>query len=506
MDVLLSVFNRRDFEDRTALIFQGARFTYGEIAAEGRRVAAGLQSFGVKKGDRIALHLKNSPQLFASLLGCWSIGAVAIPIRHWQSAAMTVSWCNYLGVTQLLVEEALVEKVAPHLAELTSCRSIVSTALAPRSKAVQPWSALVDNDGRYQPVAVDEREPVIIIHTSGTTARPKAVMQSMRALRARALGQLEHLPFEPEDVVCVFADCTHGFGLHFLATPTLAVGAAVLLVPEFDPPAILREMATHGATATGAAPAYLRSLLEAARRVPEPHLPKLRFALSASDKLPESLPGEWQKLFTGPLLEGAGMTEACGAIFSNRPGDIGVGTIGRPFPGVDVRIVGPGGRDVPDGTTGELWCKGDFLFSGYWNDPDATRRVMVDGWFKTGDQAVRDNDGRYRIVGRTPFMIKRGGIFVSPFEVEGALAKHTAIADCIAAGMPSEKWRQEVEAFIVLIQTISVADLRAHAAAALGEPSRPVRFWSVDRIPKTALGKVARSEVAELRASATLLM
>jgi acyl-CoA synthetase (AMP-forming)/AMP-acid ligase II len=504
MDMLLSAFERRDFEDRTALIFQGEHFTYGEIAAEGRHVAVGLQSLGVRKGDRVALHLKNSPQLFASLLGCWWIGAVAVPIRHWQSAAMTVSWCNYLGVTRLLVEESLVEKLAPHLAELTSCRGIVSTALSPRSVAVQPWSTLVDNDGGYQRVVLDEREPVIIIHTSGTTARPKAVMQSMRALTARARGQLEHLPFEPEDVVCVFADCTHGFGLHFLSTPTLAVGAAVLLVSEFDPPAVLREMTKHGATATGAAPAYLRSLLEAARR--ESNLPKLRFALSASDKLPESLPGEWQKLFAGPLLEGCGMTEACGAIFSNRPGDIGVGTIGRPYPGVHIRIVGPDGRDMSDETVGELWCKGDFLFSGYWNDPEATRRVMVDGWFRTGDQAVRDHNGRYRIVGRTPFMIKRGGIFVSPFEVEGALAKHEAVAECIATGMPSEKWGQEVEAFIVLKQTTSLADLRAHAASALGEPSRPVRFWSVDRIPKTGLGKVARTEVAQLRASATPLM
>src|SRR5262249_6026725 len=109
---ILSAFDRREFEDRTALIFQGAHLQYGEIAAEGRRVAAGLQSFGVRKGDRIALHFKNSPQLFATLLACWRVGAVAVPIRHWQSAAMTISWCNYLGVTCLLLEESLVEKVA----------------------------------------------------------------------------------------------------------------------------------------------------------------------------------------------------------------------------------------------------------------------------------------------------------------------------------------------------------------------------------------------------------
>jgi acyl-coenzyme A synthetase/AMP-(fatty) acid ligase len=325
----------------------------------------------------------------------------------------------------------------------------------------------------------------------------------MRALSARARAQLEHLPFEPQDVVCVFAGCTHGKGLHFLSTPTLAIGATVLLIREFDPATILCEMKKHGATVTGAAPAYIRSLVEAARR--ETELPKLRFALSSSDKLPENLPSIWQEIFKSPLLEGGGMTETCGPIFSNRPGDTAVGTIGRPYPGVHVRIVGPDGRDVPDGTGGELWCAGDFLFSEYWNDPEATRRVMVDGWYRTGDQAVRDHDGRYRILGRTGFMIKRGGIFVSPFKVEAALAKHPAIADCLATGMPSEKWGQEVEAFVVLKQTISLAELRAHAVMALGEPSRPVRIWSVDHIPKSSLGKVVRNDLVELRTSAKLL-
>jgi acyl-CoA synthetase (AMP-forming)/AMP-acid ligase II len=130
---------------------------------------------------------------------------------------------------------------------------------------------------------------------------------------------------------------------------------------------------------------------------------------------------------------------------------------------------------------------------------------VVDGWLRTGDQAVRDHDGRYRIVGRTGFMIKRGGIFVSPYEVEAALAEHPVIAECVAAGAPSERWGQEVEAFVVLKQTIPVADLHAHAVRALGEPSRPVRFWSVARIPRTPLGKVARSEIVELRGSARLL-
>jgi long-chain acyl-CoA synthetase len=500
--MLLSAFDRRDFDNRTALIFLDRHWTYGEIAAEARRIATGLQSLGVRRGDRVAIHMRNGPQLLASVLGCWWIGAIAVPIRPWQSPAMIVSWCNFLGVVCLLVEESLVEKVRPHVAELSTCRAVISTGSAPCPPSIQPWSALIDNDGNPERIVVDEGEPAVIVHTSGTTARAKAVGQSLRGLRARARGQLAHLPFGPDDVVCVFSDCSHSFGLHVMTSPALAVGATVLMMPEFKPAAILRAMAKHGATVTGGAPGYLLGLLEATRRETEFALPKLRFVISSSDKLPESFYPEWREVFSAPLIEGYGMTEACGNILFNRPGDVGEGTVGRPFPGVRIRIVGPDGRDVPDETVGELWCTGDFLFARYWNDPDATRRALVDGWFRTGDQAIRDRHGRYRIVGRTGFMIKRGGIFVSPFEVEAALAQHPAIAECMATGTPSEQWGQEVEAFLVLKRTVSAADLHAHAAQALGEPSRPVRYWSVPQIPKTPAGKVARGDLGELRAAA----
>jgi long-chain acyl-CoA synthetase len=500
--MLLSALDRQDFANRTALIFQDRYWTYADIATEAWRVAAGLQSLGIRAGDRVALHMKNSPQLLASVVGCWSSGAIAVPIRSWQPAAMIIPWCNHIGVACLLVEEELVDKVAPHVSELETCRAVVSTGSPPEAADIRPWSALFDNDGHHEHVAGDEWEPAIIVHTSGTTARPKAVGQSMRGLRARARGQLEHLPFGPQDVVCVFSDCSHSFGLHCLVTPALAVGATVLMMPEFKPSAILRAMTKHGATVTGGAPGYLLGLLEAARREPEFGAPKLRFVLSSSDKLPDRLYAEWREVFSAPLIEGYGLTEACGFALLNRPDDIGVGTVGRPLPGVRLRLVGSDGRDVPDGTTGELWCTGDFLFARYWNDPDATRQAFVDSWFRTGDQAVRDHEGRYRIVGRTGFMIKRGGIFVSPFEVEAALAQHPAIADCMATGIPSQRWGQEVEAFLVLNRTISAADLHAHAAQTLGEPSRPIRFWSVPQIPKNPAGKVARGDLGELRSSA----
>ena len=503
--LFLSAFDRAEFAERTAIVFQHERWTYANIAAEADRIAAGLQRLGVKERDRVGLHFKNCPQLLAALLACTWIGSIAVPIRRWQSAPVTIAWSNHLAVSYLLVEGSLVGKLAPHLGALTSCRAVISTADDAHDSGVMPWRFLVRNDDgrRHQRVAGHEREPAIILHTSGSTALPKPVGQSLHSLNARARNQLSRLPLYPEDVVCIFADCSHGFGLHASATPAFAVGATVLLMPEFDPALIIRAMADHGATVTGGAPGYLRGLLDAMRE--RPHASRLRLAITSTDKAQETLHNEWRETFHAPLVEAYGMTELCSLVMSNRPDDNGVGTVGRPFPGVNIRIAGPDGRDVPDGTTGELLVNGDMLFTGYWNDPDATRQVMVEGWLKTGDQATRDHDGRYRIEGRTGFMIKRGGIFVSPYEVEAALLKHVGVADCMAIGVPSDRWGQEVEALVVLKQATTAAELHNHATDALGEPSRPVRFWSVDAVPKTPLGKVARNEFTRLRSSAVLL-
>ena len=253
-----------------------------------------------------------------------------------------------------MADDRLIERITSHAVELTSCRTVIT----PLQARIAP------NAGKYHHIASNGK-PLLIIHTSGSTAQPKAVMQDLDALDAHARALIEYLPLRPDDIVCVISDLSHGYGLHTLATLSFAVGAAIMIFDqsEYDDAKIIHDMAKQGATVAGSNPVRLRRLLQAAGNAVE--LPKLRFALSSTDKLPDDVARQWEEVFGSPLLEAWGMTETCSCVLLNRPSDHEVGTAGRPLPNLQVRIVGTDGRDVPDGDVGEMWLAGDFLFSGY---------------------------------------------------------------------------------------------------------------------------------------------
>lgn len=475
--MFLNAFEREDFAERPALIFRGRKVTYGQVAARARGIAGGLQALDVGQSDRVGLHFRNSDEFVASYLACYWIGAVAAPLRHHESSDFIISYCNDLLVKCVMADHRLEEKIASRSTELISTSTIITP---PRAT----------DEARYRRVAHDGK-PLLILHTSGSTARPKGVMQSLEAVNTRTRSLIEYMSFRPDDVVCVVADLSHGFALHNLVGPAFAVGAAVMIFDqtESDASHILREASREGATILGANPTNLRRLLRAAHDAPA--LPKLRFAMSSADQLPDDVALQWQDAFATPVLEGWGMAEACGCAVLNRPDDYEIGTVGRPLPTVQARIVTEG-SDVADGEIGELWLAGQF-FSGYWNDLEATRRAFSDGWLKTGDQFTCDPNGRFRFVGRESHVIKHAGVKMSPFEIESALMRHPAIARCVAIGVPSDEYGQDIEVFVTTRSPVAAGELRLHAIKTLSPVGRPAKYWAVTAIPETAAGKTSRN-------------
>lgn len=503
------LFHRSEMRDRVALVTKARTYTFAEMAAMIDRVADGLWALGVRKGDRVALHITNGPHIVSAIFACWKLGAVVAFVDVFYAAARVVPWCNIIEAKCLIVDETRWAQVAPYLESRTSTPLLLSTGDHDLPPGVLPWSTLTAPHPAAPPVEVGPDDYVLMFHTSGTTAMPKGVLHTLASLDARLPAHAGAHPLGPDDVMCPMSPMSTVAGLNATSVLAWSVGARVVaLSAAYDVAVALEQMVEVGATCTMAGPPRVLGLVQAARARPELARTKLRFAMTGGDKLPESTRRAWEETFRGvPLLEGYGLSETLSGVLINRLEEEGqhAGNVGRPFPGVEIELRDPRGRVVAPGAQGELWLRCPYLFREYWREPERTREVLVDGWFRTGDQAVVDERGHYRILGRNDYLILRGTINISPMEVEAVAEKFPGVRDCMAAGYPNELLGADVEVFLVTEEAFSLKEFAAYMLEHMGAAMNPSRYFRVPAIPRTSQDKVDRKAAASLRASATLL-
>ena len=425
-----------------------------------------MQDAGVKPRDLVAFQLSNGPDFVVALVATQLTGAIGVPIRNSKSNSTVVSWCNHLQVKCLLVATPRVDIFANRLKEV-QCRIILSPDKI--------------GENKYQPVT--DKANALIVHTSGTTAYPKGVIQPAHTIETHTQLVIDHLNYSDEDVVYSAGEISHGLGMHASMLPIFAVGGTLLTIPKFAVDVVMDALTKHHATVVVGAPSYLREIVEEAKQR-WPAIPKLRLAVSAADILPPGLQADWHRVFHTPLIDCYGGTEVCGIIAAD----------GEPFRGTTFRLA----------SDDELWVKGNTLFDGYWKDAEQTRVAMVDGnWYRTGDLAVRDELGCYRIIGRAKYIIKSKGVPISPAVIEAALMRHESVADCIVAGWRNEFGDEDIEAFIVPKNAFSEDTLREYAKERLGSERSPHRYWKVSQIPRTWNGKIDRNSIETLRQKVT---
>jgi len=344
--------------------------------------------------------------------------------------------------------------------------------------------------------AVDPTETAVILYTSGTTARPKGALCSHRTFL--------------ETSRCVETELTMTGGIGLATTPmmhiaalamvvgSVYVGAATVLLPGFDPAAILDAIERHRCTFTMSLPALLQFIVDEQARKPR-DVSSLRNVLAGGDSVPLALQRRFQELFGIPLQEFYGQTEG-GVIAVNPRDSIREGSMGLPLRTVQVRIVDPSGNDVPEGATGEVVLRSPALCCGYWNDPQATACLLRDGWLCTGDLARRDADGRLWFRGRAKQIIVRAGSNISPQEVEEALYQHPAVREAGVVGKPDPIYGELVVAFVALREGhtgVTESELREYARERLADYKVPEQILIVGELPKGLTGKVDRRALKE---------
>jgi benzoate-CoA ligase family protein len=390
--------------------------------------------------------------------------------------------------------------VTPEFAELASAAAVD----APELVAVL-YGAPLDTPPEDHVYPTGEDSPAFWLYTSGTTGKPKGAMHRHGAIRVvcETYGT-QVLGIRPDDRCLSAAKAFFAYGLGNSVLFPLAVGAAAILEPAPSKPDSLAERAQkYGATLFFGGPTFFANMLRA--DLPSDALPGVRLAASAGEALPAELYQRWTGHFGVDIIDGIGMTEMLHIFLSNQPGQVRPGTTGVAVPGYDLRVLDDQGLEVPTGSPGTLYVRGDSTATGYWSRYAASRQVFQGEWLRTGDTYIRDADGYYTCLGRTGDMLKVSGMWVAPSEVENRLLAHPGVAQAIVVGAPDTDGLDKPVAFVIARtgHPLTEAELVEFCREGIESYKRPRKVVFVDGYPTTATGKIRR---VELRATAEQLL
>jgi long-chain acyl-CoA synthetase len=466
-------------DDSVALVGRGVPTTYGELRDEVARVRGGLVDLGLRPDDRVALLCANNRAFVVAYLAVLGVGCVAVPLNPLSPPAEVAAQLDAVQARGAIVGPSAARSFGHDIDHVLSVDDVERLA---RDAAPAPVVDRAPND------------LAALLFTAGTAGAPKAAMLTHANLHTN-IRQAQAVPEDalgPDDVVLGVLPLFHVFGLNVILGVTLFAGGTVVLVERFDPTTALDTVRNHRCTVVAGAP----PMWGAWATLPEvdpASFSSVRLALSGAAPLPAATARAMAERFGVALREGYGLTEASPIVTSSAGSPIG--SIGRPLPGVSVRLVDDEGDDVPLGDPGELWVSGPNVFAGYWRDDAASAAALTPGgWLRTGDVGVADADGTLRLVDRIKDLIIVSGFNVFPAEVEEALRSHPGVAEAAVIGVPHPHTGEAVKAFVVVRPGAAVEedDLVHHCEARLARYKCPDKVLFVPELPVGAAGKVLR--------------
>lgn len=507
--------------DMNLLDFMGRKYSYAEVASGVIRVAKGLQDLGVKKGDRIGLFLPNVPHYVTAYYGAMAIGATVVNFSPLYTVDELSHQVEDSGTKILFTLSAsAVFPVAYEVLQQSSLERLVVGSVAgalpagkalfyrlfrnkentpqPEDDRITPFADLTNNDGNYlAPNIHPEKDIALLQYTGGTTGTPKGAMLTHQNLTANARQINSIDPFiDEEDRLMGVLPFFHVFANSAVLNRTVERGGEIVMLPRFDAKQTLKAITRNRITAMPGVPTMYQALLDHPD-IDKTNFSSLKICVSGGAPLPQELKKKFEAKTGAKLVEGYGLTESSGVVSANPYAGLNKsGTIGQPVPGTVVKLVDKEdpSKAVPEGEPGELVFSGPQVMKGYWNLPQADEEVFIDGFLRTGDVAVIDEDGYIKIVDRLKDMIAVGGFKVFPSQVEEVLYKHEAVKEALVIGVPDDYRGESPKAFVALEEGMVVdsAALKDWLNVQLGKHERVVDVVVRDSLPKTMIGKLDR--------------
>jgi benzoate-CoA ligase len=489
-----SRFGKLAYVDATS----GAQLTYGQLTEQAHRFANALRAQGVPPEARVMMAMLDTPEWPVVFLGCILAGVVPVAVNTLLTTKEFEFMLRDSRAQMLFVSKPLLPAFEPLVGQIGTLRSVVVAG----DDAANSLAAMIRcGSSQAQVASTCSDDACFWLYSSGSTGAPKGTVHlHSHLIQTAELYGRGVLGIREDDVVYSAAKLFFAYGLGNALTFPLSVGASVVLLPSRPTPTgVFGLLRKYRPTIFYGVPTLYAALLADAGRPTRGEL-NLRVCTSAGEALPAEIGKRWTAEYGCEILDGIGSTEMLHIFLSNRPGQVRYGTTGKAVPGYELRIVGDDGRECGVGEIGELQIKGPSAALMYWNNRAKTKATFAGEWTRSGDKYTCDADGYYTYGGRSDDMLKVGGIYVSPFEVEACLMTHPCVLEAAVIGVPDTDDLIKPKAYVVLKsgQSASAEELRLHVKSALAPYKYPRWIEFVPELPKTATGKIQRFKLRAL--------
>jgi long-chain acyl-CoA synthetase len=485
--------------ERVSILYEGREITNMQMLRDSRKLSSALKALGVKRGDRVILQMPNCPEVLQGFGAAWRIGAAIVPI-NWLVGEEETAFIYQDSGAEVVISSSVflpkieaVRRTSPGIKQVILIEKEVPAGYLSYPDLISKYS----ESEEIEETADDDL--AALIYTAGTTGRPKGVMHTHGSLYANARMQFESVKV-PEDIksLSVLPLC-HSYGIAIINNGLFRKVGPTVLLNTFDLKKLFDAIAKYRPAIMSGVPTMFVYMLMYPE-LDKVDLSSLKYVLCGSAPLAIETWKKFKELFGIEICEGWGLTEA-GANNSVNPldGVKKVGSIGVPMKGTDMRILDDDDNELPQGEQGEIVIRGPMLMKGYWNKPQETAEMIVNGWLHTGDVGYVDEDGYFWITDRKKDLIIKGGENISPRTIEEVLFSHPKVSEAAVVGMKDAKYGEEIRAFIVLNpgETATAEEIREYCRKNLTNFFIPGEVVFMEALPKNLFGKILKKELRQ---------